>query len=252
MILLLSMDFWTVKNITGRLLVGLRWWNYVDDNGKSHWVYESRKGNMQNRIHPGESQIFWGGLVAFPAVWTIFFLVSLFGLSFKWMLVVSIALVFHGANLYGYIKCRFGSEKNMSSNVTEFFRRQVIQNVANIMSRPTQPSTNAANATSVIWCFLIFMPFIAFPILWFYLWPWIHEGLKDWKSWKLGFGMDFYHGSYHNSRIFPFVSNLGLCFYSMLPFQQNCSGIWFHSNSKGQFSVSFILVSITCTKKEKL
>lgn len=43
-VLLLSADFWTVKNITGRLLVGLRWWNYIDDeDGKSHWVYESRK-----------------------------------------------------------------------------------------------------------------------------------------------------------------------------------------------------------------
>lgn len=42
-ILLLSADFWTVKNITGRLLVGLRWWNYVDDAGASHWVFESRK-----------------------------------------------------------------------------------------------------------------------------------------------------------------------------------------------------------------
>lgn len=42
-VLLLSMDFWTVKNITGRLMVGLRWWNYVDDSGKSHWVFESRK-----------------------------------------------------------------------------------------------------------------------------------------------------------------------------------------------------------------
>ena len=41
--LLLSMDFWTVKNITGRLMVGLRWWNFVDDNGISHWVFESRK-----------------------------------------------------------------------------------------------------------------------------------------------------------------------------------------------------------------
>ena len=28
--------------IVGRLLVGLRWWNYVDDDGVSHWVYESR------------------------------------------------------------------------------------------------------------------------------------------------------------------------------------------------------------------
>lgn len=42
-VLLLSADFWTVKNITGRLLVGLRWWNYVDDAGASHWVFESRK-----------------------------------------------------------------------------------------------------------------------------------------------------------------------------------------------------------------
>lgn len=42
-VLLLSADFWTVKNITGRLLVGLRWWNYVDDTGVSHWVFESRK-----------------------------------------------------------------------------------------------------------------------------------------------------------------------------------------------------------------
>lgn len=42
-VLLLSMDFWTVKNITGRLMVGLRWWNYVDDDGKSHWIFEARK-----------------------------------------------------------------------------------------------------------------------------------------------------------------------------------------------------------------
>lgn len=42
-VLLLSMDFWTVKNVTGRLMVGLRWWNYVDDDGVSHWVYECRK-----------------------------------------------------------------------------------------------------------------------------------------------------------------------------------------------------------------
>lgn len=42
-VLLLSFDFWTVKNVSGRLLVGLRWWNYVDEDGNSHWVFESRK-----------------------------------------------------------------------------------------------------------------------------------------------------------------------------------------------------------------
>lgn len=42
-IICLSMDFWTVKNVTGRLLVGLRWWNHVDEEGKSQWVFENRK-----------------------------------------------------------------------------------------------------------------------------------------------------------------------------------------------------------------
>ena len=37
------MDFWTVKNITGRLLVGLRWWNHIDENGQSKWIFENRK-----------------------------------------------------------------------------------------------------------------------------------------------------------------------------------------------------------------
>jgi len=45
-VILLSLDFWTVKNITGRLLVGLRWWNYVDEDGGSHWVFESRKVHL--------------------------------------------------------------------------------------------------------------------------------------------------------------------------------------------------------------
>ncbi|KAM5186146.1 Golgi apparatus membrane protein TVP23 homolog B-like [Callospermophilus lateralis] len=39
-ILLLSCDFWAV---TGKLMVGLRWWNHIDNDGKNHWVFESRK-----------------------------------------------------------------------------------------------------------------------------------------------------------------------------------------------------------------
>ena len=46
-ILLLAFDFWTVKNVTGRLLVGLRWWNKVDQDGTSSWQFESKKvGSM--------------------------------------------------------------------------------------------------------------------------------------------------------------------------------------------------------------
>uniref|UniRef100_A0A670Y6K1 Golgi apparatus membrane protein TVP23 homolog n=1 Tax=Pseudonaja textilis TaxID=8673 RepID=A0A670Y6K1_PSETE len=45
-LLLLSVDFWSVKNVTGRLLVGLRWWNQIDEDGRSHWVFEARKATV--------------------------------------------------------------------------------------------------------------------------------------------------------------------------------------------------------------
>lgn len=36
-------EMFCFQNITGRLMVGLRWWNQVDDDGQSRWVFESRK-----------------------------------------------------------------------------------------------------------------------------------------------------------------------------------------------------------------
>lgn len=41
-IFLLAFDFWTVKNISGRLLVGLRWWNETSADGKTTWIFESK------------------------------------------------------------------------------------------------------------------------------------------------------------------------------------------------------------------
>jgi hypothetical protein len=56
-VILLAVDFWTVKNVTGRLLVGLRWWNEVDDSGTSTWVYESRPDN--SNVNVVDSRVFW-------------------------------------------------------------------------------------------------------------------------------------------------------------------------------------------------
>ncbi|XP_063925656.1 uncharacterized Golgi apparatus membrane protein-like protein CG5021 isoform X2 [Zophobas morio] len=138
-VLLLSMDFWTVKNITGRLMVGLRWWNYVDDDGKSHWVFESRKGRVNER----ESRIFWTTLVLTPLLWSVFFIIALFGLSLKWMLLVMIALVLSGANLYGYFKCKVGAKESVGSVTSDFFRRQVLQSAVSLVTREnTAPQAN--------------------------------------------------------------------------------------------------------------
>ncbi|KAG8679665.1 Golgi apparatus membrane protein tvp23 [Ceratobasidium sp. 394] len=41
-VVLLAMDFWNCRNVAGRRLVGLRFWNQVDEDGESYWVFESR------------------------------------------------------------------------------------------------------------------------------------------------------------------------------------------------------------------
>ncbi|XP_050422507.1 uncharacterized Golgi apparatus membrane protein-like protein CG5021 isoform X2 [Adelges cooleyi] len=129
--LLLSMDFWTVKNITGRIMVGLRWWNYVDDDGVSHWVFESRK----NRINPSEARIFWAGLWSVTAMWVLFFIISFFSINFKWLLLVSIALTLNIANLYGYIKCKNGNQENLGiSSMASSFLFQNLGKVRETMS----------------------------------------------------------------------------------------------------------------------
>ncbi|XP_060841931.1 uncharacterized Golgi apparatus membrane protein-like protein CG5021 isoform X2 [Rhopalosiphum padi] len=141
-ILLLSMDFWIVKNITGRIMVGLRWWNYVDDDGVSHWVYESRK----HRVNSGEYRIFWSGLWSVTGIWILFFITSFFSINFKWMLLVCIALTLNIANLYGYIKCKGGNQENLGiSSMASSFIFQNIGKVRETMSSLNNPPSSPAN-----------------------------------------------------------------------------------------------------------
>lgn len=68
-LLLLSADFYYLKNIAGRRLVGLRWWNEVNTtNGDSHWVFESSDPNTRV-INATDKRFFWTSLYATPALW---------------------------------------------------------------------------------------------------------------------------------------------------------------------------------------
>lgn len=53
-VLLLAFDFWTVKNVSGRLMVGLRWWSEVQDDGSQHWRFEAQEVRLRPRL-PGRS-----------------------------------------------------------------------------------------------------------------------------------------------------------------------------------------------------
>ncbi|XP_064615831.1 Golgi apparatus membrane protein TVP23 homolog B-like isoform X2 [Liolophura sinensis] len=133
-VLLLSLDFWTVKNITGRLMVGLRWWNHVDEDGKSQWVYESRKGSARNKVTMVESQIFWVSLVGSEILWVVFFFATMFTFKFKWFMVVLVGLLMNGANLYGYVKCKLGANKKLSSVASNFLGQQVLRGMMSAAS----------------------------------------------------------------------------------------------------------------------
>ncbi|XP_057962627.1 Golgi apparatus membrane protein-like protein ECHIDNA isoform X1 [Malania oleifera] len=58
-VLLAALDFWVVKNVSGRILVGLRWWNEVNDLGESVWKFECLDQESLSRMNKKDSWLFW-------------------------------------------------------------------------------------------------------------------------------------------------------------------------------------------------
>jgi hypothetical protein len=146
-LLLLSADFWTVKNISGRLLVGLRWWNQVDEEGKSTWVFESRsqRSLQRNPISAKESTIFWITLLVCPVMWVLFFFSSFVYFGWKWLPLVIIAITLNGANLVGYLRCKFSGTQQISKIANDYLAASMLKKAMNVIpgfgSKPAADST---------------------------------------------------------------------------------------------------------------
>jgi hypothetical protein len=115
-VLLLAADFWTVKNITGRLLVGLRWWIKPAETpeGKSEWIFESAP---LSRVDSLDRRIFWWSLYATTLTWSIFGIIAFVVLSFDWLLVDIVAMGLSGTNLMGYFKCSQDAQKRLQATL---------------------------------------------------------------------------------------------------------------------------------------
>lgn len=118
-VIFLAFDFWTTKNVSGRLLAGLRWWNDVKPDGSNEWVFESHE--KDTLINPYESKVFWLVLIIFPIIWIIYFISSLFSFLTKmnWLFVTILALVLQFSNVVGYVKCARGTFQRFSSSEIE-------------------------------------------------------------------------------------------------------------------------------------
>ena len=102
-ILLDAADFWYTKNISGRILVGLRWWNNYNQNTQENvWVFESKNEIKESNI---DRKTFWFSLYGFAAIWLILFVLECILFNFIWAFLCLISLAIAGTNVYGFFRC---------------------------------------------------------------------------------------------------------------------------------------------------
>jgi Eukaryotic protein of unknown function (DUF846) len=113
---LLAVDFWTVKNVSGRLLVGLRWWNEAGEDGTTQtWRFESVSDRSQ--LNTIDGRIFWWTLYATPIVWLLLGVICLLKFNVSYLVMVIIAILLSGANIVGYYKCDKDATEQMRNYI---------------------------------------------------------------------------------------------------------------------------------------
>ncbi|GMH07719.1 hypothetical protein Nepgr_009559 [Nepenthes gracilis] len=118
-VFLAALDFWVVKNVSGRILVGLRWWNEINELGESVWKFESLNQESLARINKKDSWLFWWTLYLTAVVWIFLGIFSLVRLQADYVLVVAVCLSLSIANIVGFTKCRKDAKKQIQQFATQ-------------------------------------------------------------------------------------------------------------------------------------
>uniref|UniRef100_A0A060TJ97 Golgi apparatus membrane protein TVP23 n=1 Tax=Blastobotrys adeninivorans TaxID=409370 RepID=A0A060TJ97_BLAAD len=131
-VLLLAADFWNVKNVSGRLLVGLRWWNESSPDGRSIWVFET--ADPQRYINPIDSKVFWLFIYIAPVLWVGLAILAILKLELLWLLLIGeyigscidqtnanfsvIALILTITNGLAFSRCdKFGKANQVANDI---------------------------------------------------------------------------------------------------------------------------------------
>jgi Eukaryotic protein of unknown function (DUF846) len=101
-LILVIVDFWVVKNITGRKLVGLRWWSMIHEDGREEWIYESQDVKQENAA---DSRVFWVANYLTPIVWVMFMIANVLSFSLSNACICLFAFGLSSTNLMGFRKC---------------------------------------------------------------------------------------------------------------------------------------------------
>lgn len=111
-------NFWFVKNVSGRLLVRMRWWlesectfngGLASDIGSKRWIVEVSDETTPDAY---TEKVFWWSLYLQPGAWTVFVIYAVvLKFSFFWTLCASLSLGLGMLNLIGYGKCDRSKER---------------------------------------------------------------------------------------------------------------------------------------------
>ncbi|KAG2406419.1 Golgi apparatus membrane protein-like protein [Vigna angularis] len=133
-VLLAALDFWVVKNVSGRILVGLRWWNEINDLGESVWRFECLDQESLARINKKDSWLFWWTLYLTAVAWTLMAIFSLIKLQADYLLVVGVCLTLSVANIIGFTKCQKDAKKRIQQFATQTIASRVTSTLQSAFS----------------------------------------------------------------------------------------------------------------------
>lgn len=115
-IILGSIDFWVVKNISGRLLVGLIWKKEFMD-GKEIWTFKCKVNEEEN--NGLNVFVFWGSLVLFGIFWGLLCILNIFTLSIEKIVSNGICAALLYINLVLFLKCSRFQRNKLKAKATE-------------------------------------------------------------------------------------------------------------------------------------
>jgi hypothetical protein len=122
-----ALDFWIVKNLAGRLLVGLRWWIDFDEKGDEIWKFECKVDERSNSS--ASDKAFWWTLVLFSLIWVLFSVINILKLDLTQITICIFCTTLLIFNLYSYYRC----SKVQSENVNKLFTQYGAQAAAKFM-----------------------------------------------------------------------------------------------------------------------
>jgi len=86
------------------MLVGLRWWSQINDDGVEEWIFESMDDDWQSNAV--NSKVFWMGMYVAFGLWLAFAFVALFSLNLSGVTICAVCALLTFINLMGYQRCQ--------------------------------------------------------------------------------------------------------------------------------------------------